>query len=226
MFVSQSMTRDVITIDRDADIFEAKDKMTKHRIRHLPVVGKDDDRIIGIVSDRDIRSALPCSLLKDYDTGKTREKLLEFKIKDIMIIDPFTVSLSYTIQDTLLLMQKTRVGAFPVVDKQGRIKGIISTRDLLRSFINVLGIGEPGTLLCIIAKEEIGQLKKIVGAITDENISFGSVLVARYWDEGKRAIFPYLLTKKVSNVKRKLKKMGYTLLDPAEWYIDQTSQDK
>ena len=225
MFVSQSMTRDVITINKDADIFKAKDKMTKHRIRHLPVVGKDN-RIIGIVSDRDIRSALPCSLLKDYDTGKTREKLLEFKIKDIMIIDPFTVSLSYTIQDTLLLMQKTRVGAFPVVDKQGRIKGIVSTRDLLRSFINVLGIGEPGTLLCIIAKEKIGQLKKIVDAITEENISFGSVLVARYWDEGKRAVFPYLLTKKVSHVKRKLKKMGYTLLDPTEWYIDQISQDK
>ncbi|MBC2694488.1 MAG: CBS domain-containing protein [Desulfobacteraceae bacterium] len=225
MFVSQSMTREVITINKDADIFEAKDKMTKHHIRHLPVVGKDN-RIIGIVSDRDIRSALPCSLLKDYDTGKTREKLLEFKIKDIMRIDPFTVSLSYTIQDTLLLMQKTQVGAFPVVDKQGRIKGIVSTRDLLRSFINVLGIGEPGTLLCIIAEEKIGQLKKIVDAITEENISFGSVLVARYWDEGKRAIFPYLLTKKVGHVKRKLKKMGYTLLDPSEWDIDQISQNK
>ena len=225
MFVSQSMTREVITINKDADIFEAKDKMTKYRIRHLPVVGKDN-RIIGIVSDRDIRSALPCSLLKDYDIGKTREKLLEFKIKDIMIIDPFTVSLSYTIQDTLLLMQKTRVGAFPVVDKQGRIKGIISTRDLLRAFINVLGIEESGTLLCIIVEEKIGQLKKIVDAITEENISFGSVLVARYWDEGKKAVFPYLLTKKVSHVKTKLKKMGYTLLDPTEWYIDQTSQDK
>ena len=225
MFVSQSMTRDVITIGKDANIFEAKDKMAKHRIRHLPIVGRDN-RIIGIVSDRDIRSALPCSLLKDYDTGKAREKLLDFKIKDIMIIDPFTVSLSYTIQDALMLMQKTRVGAFPVVDEQGRIKGIISTRDLLRSFINVLGIEEPGTLLCIIVEEKIGQLKKIVDAITEENISFGSVLVARCWDEGKRAVFPYLLTKNVSRVKSKLKKMGYTLLDPTEWYIDDISQNK
>ncbi|MBU4414109.1 MAG: CBS domain-containing protein, partial [Proteobacteria bacterium] len=65
-----------------------------------------------------------------------------------------------------------------------------------------------------------------VDAITEENISFGSVLVARYWDEGKRAVFPYLLTKNVSHVKRKLKKMGYNLLDPTEWYIDQISQDK
>lgn len=226
MFVSQSMTRDVITIDKDANIFEAKDKMAKHRIRHLPIVAKDN-RIIGIVSDRDIRSALPCSLLKDYETGKARKKLrekfLEFKLKDIMIIDPFTVSLSYTIQDALMLMQKTRVGAFPVIDEHGRIKGIISTRDLLRSFINVLGIEEPGTLLCIIAEEKIGQLKKIVDAITEENISFGSVLVARCWDEGKRAVFPYLLTKNVSRVKSKLKKMGYTLLDPTEWYVDDVS---
>jgi len=42
MFVSQSMTRKVITIDKDADIYEAKDKMVKHRIRHLPVVGRNN----------------------------------------------------------------------------------------------------------------------------------------------------------------------------------------
>jgi len=83
------MTREVITINKDADIFEAKDKMTKHRIRHLPVVGKDN-RIIGIVSDRDIRSALPCSLLKDYDTGKTTCLEIRSKSNDIIIVDTGT----------------------------------------------------------------------------------------------------------------------------------------
>ncbi|MBC8392700.1 MAG: CBS domain-containing protein, partial [Deltaproteobacteria bacterium] len=94
-------------------------------------------------------------------------------------------------------------------------------RDLLRACINVLGIGEPGTLLCIIAEEKIGQMKKIVDAITEENISFGSILVARYWDEGMRAVFPYLLTQNVSTVKKKLEALGFTLLDPMEWYLDQ-----
>ena len=67
----------------------------------------------------------------------------------------------------------------------------------------------------------MGQLKRIVDAITEEGISFGSVLVARYWDENKRAVFPYLLTNNVVRIKRKLKDMGYELLDPMEWYLDQ-----
>lgn len=132
-----------------------------------------------------------------------------------------TLSPMDTLQDALLLMQKTLVGALPVVDEKDKLKGIISVRDLLRAFINVLGIGQPGTLLCILVEEKLGQLKKIVDIITEEKISFGSVLVARYWEEGKRAVFPYLLTNNVVNVKKKLKEKGYTLLEPMEWYMDQ-----
>ena len=132
-----------------------------------------------------------------------------------------TLSPMDTIQDALLLIQKTLVGALPVVDKKDKLLGIISVRDLLRAFINVLGIGTPGTLLCILVEEKLGQMKKIVDLITEEKISFGSVLVARYWEEGKRAVFPYLLTNNVVKVKKKLKDAGYTLLDPMEWYMDQ-----
>ncbi|MBW2409406.1 MAG: CBS domain-containing protein [Deltaproteobacteria bacterium] len=220
MFVSKSMTRKVITINKAAGIFEAQEKMADNRIRHLPVVD-EDNHLIGIVTDRDIRSALPYSLFKGFETSKTREALPDLKVKDIMTEKPATISLSYTIQDALLLIQKLRVGALPVVDEDGKLKGIISVRDLLRAFINVLGIGEPGTLLCILVEEKVGQLKKIVDAVTEENISFGSVLVARYWDENKRAVFPYLLTQNVAPIKRKLEKMGFELLDPMEWYLDQ-----
>jgi acetoin utilization protein AcuB len=138
-----------------------------------------------------------------------------------MTKDPISISPTYTIQDALLLIQNSKVGALPVVDDDLKLKGIISVRDLLRAFINVLGIEEPGTLLCILVEEKIGQLKKIVDAITEENISFGSVLVARYWDENKRAVFIYLLTQNVAHLKKKLKNLGFTLLDPMEWYLDQ-----
>ena len=123
-------------------------------------------------------------------------------------------------------MQENKFGAFPVVDDEGKLKGIISVHDLLRAFINVLGIGEPGTLLCILVEEKIGQMKKIVDAITEENVSFGSILVARYWEKNKKAVFPYLLTQNVSHVKEKLKKMGYQLLDPMEWYLDQLPKNE
>lgn len=223
MFVSQSMTRKVITIDQEADIFEAQEKMAHNRIRHLPVIDPRD-RLIGIVTDRDIRSALPFELFKDPGLEAEKEKISDLKIKDVMTQNPKTISPDYTIQDALLLIQDLRVGALPVVDDQGKLKGIISVRDLLRAFINVLGIGEPGTLLGILVEEEVGQLKKIIDAITEENVSFGSVLVARYWEKNKRAVFPYLLTQNVAHIKRKLKNMGYTLLEPMEWYLDQLPQ--
>ena len=120
-----------------------------------------------------------------------------------------------------MVIQDSKVGALPVVDENGKVTGIISVRDLLRAFINVLGIGEPGTLLCILVEEKVGQLKKIVDAVTEENISFGSVLVARYWDENKRAVFTYLLTLNVAHIKKKLENLGFTLLDPMQWYLDQ-----
>jgi acetoin utilization protein AcuB len=221
MFVSRSMTPKVITIDKDASIFDAQEIMAKHTIRHLPVVD-DENRLIGIVTDRDIRSALPTNIFKALeDPFNVKEKLKTMKIQDVMTQDPFTISPSDTIQDALLLIQQKRVGAFPVVVNEGKLKGILSVRDLLRAFTNVLGIGEPGTLLCILVEEKIGQLKKIVDAITEENISFGSILVARYWEENKRAVFPYLLTQNIARVKKKLRDMGYTLLDPMDWYLDQ-----
>jgi acetoin utilization protein AcuB len=143
-----------------------------------------------------------------------------------MTKNPITISATYTLQDALLVIQDARVGALPVVDENGILSGIISVRDLLRAFINVLGIGEPGTLLCILAEEKVGQLKKIVDAITAENISFGSVLVARYWQKDKRAVFPYLLTQNVAHVKEKLKNMGFSVLDPMEWYLDQLPKNE
>jgi acetoin utilization protein AcuB len=219
------MTLKVITVDQEASIFDAQELLVKNKIRHLPIIDKDR-RLIGIITDRDIRSALPYNYLKEPCSEAEMEKVSKYRVKDIMTKDPITISPTYTIQDALLLIQNSKVGALPVVDEDHRLTGIISVRDLLRAFINVLGIGEPGTLLCILVEEKVGQLKKIVDAITEENISFGSVLVARYWDKNKRAVFIYLLTQNIAHVKNKLKNLGFTLLDPMQWYLDQLPQNE
>jgi len=225
MFVSRSMTRKVITVEPDDGIFKAQELMATNRIRHLPVI-QPDGRLIGIVTDRDIRSALPYKFFKEFPSEEEKKNFSELKIKNIMSKDPITISPTYTIQDALVMIQDARVGALPVVDENGILRGIISVRDLLRAFINVLGVGEPGTLLCILVEEKVGQLKKIVDAITEENISLASVLVARYWEKDKRAVFPYLLAQNVAHVKEKLKNMGFTLLDPMEWYLDQLPKNE
>lgn len=220
MFVGRSMTSQVITTHPDDDIFKAKEKMDAYHVRHLPVI-ENDNTVVGIVTDRDIRSALPSRLLHYSGNKEERRALSEYQVKDIMTQDPLTISPNETIQDALLLIQKNLIGALPVVDENGLLKGIISVRDILRAFINVMGIDEPGILLCIIADQKVGEIKKIVDAVSEENILLGSILVAKYWEKNKRAVFPYLLTQDVSRLKTKLETMGFTLLHPMKWHLDQ-----
>jgi acetoin utilization protein AcuB len=137
-----------------------------------------------------------------------------------MTRNPVVISPENTLEDALLLMERVQVGAFPVVDRERKVVGIITVRDLMRAFINVLGLHEPGTLLCILAENKLGTMKKIVDLISEERIPFGSILVARHWDEGKRAVFPYLLTNNVAKVKKKLEGQGFELLNPMKWYLD------
>lgn len=223
MFVSDRMSTDLITAGPDMTIFEAKKLMTEKNIRHLPVVD-EAGKLLGIVTDRDMRDAMPSTLLKKPDYDITLGKIGNRPIGDIMTQKPMTIYAYYTLQDTLLVMQKKKVGALPVIDEEGYLKGILSTRDLLTAFVNIMNIDEPGSLLCILAENQQGQMKKIVDIITEEKISLGSVLVARFWDKDKRAIFPYLMTNNVINVKKKLVDNGFELIDPMEWYVDQLPQ--
>ncbi len=223
MFISKSMTSKVITTQPQETLLKARELLKSNRIRHLPVLG-DDGRLVGIITDRDIRSALPEAFFREEGEAPDPTRYAEKTVGETMTRDPMTISPQDTIEDALLLIQKMRVGAFPVVDDDGYLKGIISVRDLLRAFINVLGIEEPGTLLGILVEEKVGQLKKIVDAITEENISCGSILVSRHWEKDMRAVFAYLLTNSVSRVKRKLTDLGFELLDPMEWAMDRLPQ--
>ena len=224
MFISKIMTRNAVTIDINADISQARKIMTENNFLHLPVVD-ESNFLIGIVTDRDVRSVSPSFHIAGDIGIEALKRFSSLKIKDIMTKNPVALSPLDTLQDALILLQKKRFGAFPVIDEQKKLIGIVSVRDILREFINVLGLEEPGTLVCIIAENKLGQMKKIVDAITEEHVSFGSVLVARYWEKGKRAVFPYLLTQNIAPIKRKLKNMGYTILDPMDWYMDHLPQN-
>ncbi|NTU90168.1 MAG: CBS domain-containing protein, partial [Actinobacteria bacterium] len=64
MFIDQSMTRKVITIDPEAGILEAREKMRRYQFHSLPVIDTDRN-LVGIVTDRDVRSAWPSDLFSE-----------------------------------------------------------------------------------------------------------------------------------------------------------------
>lgn len=225
MFIDKSMTRDVVTVGPETAILAAQALMVRNGIRHLPVVG-ENNILVGIVTDRDIRSAMPSAVLSEAEKATEQGRLVDMKVREIMTANPVTVSRTQTLEDALLIIQTRKVGALPVVDQEGKLEGIISVRDLLRAFANILGLEEPGALIGIVVEDKLGQMKKIVDAITETRVSIGSILVARTWEKGKKAVFPYLLTNNISKVKNHLRKLGFTLLDPMEWYLDQLPKRK
>ena len=211
----------VVTIEPEAGILQAKAKMTSHNIRHLPVVD-GAQKLVGISSDRDLRSVLPYGMKDDSDVAHLKRNLSAVTVADVMTPSPHTISESETLQDALLQFVRHNVGAFPVVDDRQRVVAMISYRDLLRMFIQFLGVEQAGSFLAVSAEDSPGLVQDLVDRISRERIPIASMLVIRPWQENRNAIYLYLLTKNSVKVRKLVEQMGrYALLNPLEWFLRQ-----
>jgi acetoin utilization protein AcuB len=127
------MTRDPLTVSPSETVGQADEILTDNRFRQLPVV--QDSELVGIITDRDIRSFLSGSLLTNLDA---REKALNTKVREIMTTDPLTLSPDDDLQEAVALFVEEKIGGMPVVDETEGLVGIITYVDLLRCFLNQL----------------------------------------------------------------------------------------
>jgi acetoin utilization protein AcuB len=133
MKVVDVMTKDPLTVTPTETIGQADELMNTNKIRQLPVVqGKD---LVGIVTDRDIRSFLSGSLLEGVEA---REEALNTKVREIMTTEPMTVSSDDDLQEAIELMIEEKIGGIPVVDEAEGLVGIVTYVDVLRCFLNRL----------------------------------------------------------------------------------------
>jgi acetoin utilization protein AcuB len=127
------MTKDPLTVMPSETIGQADELMTTNRIRQVPVV--QGNELVGIVTDRDIRSFLSGSLL---ESGEAREKALNTEVREIMTTEPMTVSPDDDLQEAVELMIDEKIGGIPVVDEAEGLVGIVTYVDVLRCFLNRL----------------------------------------------------------------------------------------
>jgi acetoin utilization protein AcuB len=133
MKVMDVMTRDPLTTSLTETIGQADELMNTNRIRQLPVV--EGKRLIGIVTDRDIRSFLSGSLL---ESPEARERALSSAVQEIMTTEPITVSPDDDLQEAVEIMIEEKIGGIPVVDEREGLVGIVTYVDILRCFLNRL----------------------------------------------------------------------------------------
>ena len=136
--VRQVMTRSPITLDPDAPVATAVAVMRERRIRHLPVVD-EAGRVIGIVSDRDLRTALLAPAIAEHLSAAARRRLrgaqtsLEnLPVRQVMTWRPVTTAPDAPVAHAAALMLERGLSSLPVVEG-GRIIGIVPERDVLRT---------------------------------------------------------------------------------------------
>ena len=125
--VSDWMTEEVLAVEVFDSIGIARRLMAKHRINQVPVV--DGEKLIGIVTDRDIRDAYPTSILIDH--AKEIDRFADsYTVEDVMTFNVISVKPQTSLLTAVRLLRRHRIGSLPVV-KKGELVGIITRSDVL-----------------------------------------------------------------------------------------------
>lgn len=129
------MRVDVVTARPDASAKEAFELMRKGKFRHLPIVDARQ-KIVGIISDRDIRNV---AVFFDKKAQNTTDYHISgtTRVCDIMTADPVTVNADDELHAAADLMAKHHYGCLPVVNN-GKLVGILTRSDLMKLLVKFL----------------------------------------------------------------------------------------
>jgi acetoin utilization protein AcuB len=123
----------------DKTLAEIENIMTKSCIEHLPVL--NNGVLVGIISNLDIKSYK--SMKAGTVASDRKDDLtLELKAFQIMTRDVFTVTEETSLIDTIRIMIEKQIHCLPVLSKAGRVVGIVSSTDILRSYMVIAELFE------------------------------------------------------------------------------------
>ena len=187
-----------ITITAQASISEAIELMKINSIRHLPVVAKNN-MLQGFITLADLKQGLIPSMLGDLN------------LRDLMIKDPVTVSPDDDIEFAAQLIYNHKIGGMPVV-KDGRLSGIITATDILRTFIDMMGILSSTSRIDVVIDDRPNSFKKALQIINETGADI--INVGRTAQQtGRQVYFFRLGACKTSAIKETLEKEGYEVLE-------------
>jgi len=150
MKVESWMVKDVVTIGSKAGIKDAIMVMKKHSVRHLPVV--DNNTLVGLVTLGDLKQAIIASMIE------------QLKVSDVMIREPFTITRDTALEKAARIIYEKRIGCLPVVEDK-KIVGILTVNDILKAFIDMLGVLKGGSRVDVILKNVHGSFDEVVSII-------------------------------------------------------------
>jgi acetoin utilization protein AcuB len=154
MKIRSLMASAPITITVRHSVQDALELMKLNAIRHLPVVD-DENHLQGLVTLADLKQAFIPSILGD------------FTLADMMIRNPVTVSADDDIEFAAQLIYKHKIGGLPVT-KGRKLLGIITESDILRAFIDMMGILSSSARIDVTTGDDLGGLNRAIRIINEK----------------------------------------------------------
>jgi acetoin utilization protein AcuB len=148
--VADWMSDGVLAVETFDSIAIARQLMAKHRVNQLPVL--DDDRLVGIVTDRDIRDAYPTSMM--INRGKEIDRFADsVTVEEVMSHDVMVVRPDMSLTAAVSLLRRHRIGSLPVM-KSGKLVGIITRSDILDFVLSGAGFKSPKAIRARASKKK------------------------------------------------------------------------
>ena len=132
---AQRMVRKLHTVKPMDSLRHAREIMETNRVNQLPVVV--GGKVVGIVTDRDLRDATPSVFETSQRTSghaAPAPDLDALRVKDVMTENVLTLGPSASLADAARLMRRERIGAIPIVDGD-RLVGLVARSDVLDAFV-------------------------------------------------------------------------------------------
>jgi acetoin utilization protein AcuB len=215
-FMREKIQRNPVTISPDASFFEARNLIHEKGVRHIPVVDKNN-RLAGIVTDRDIRQAAPsdATLLSvqelNYLLGKLKVSGFMTPKDKLITITPDTL-----IEEAVQLMHDHKIGCLPVLEGEN-LYGLFTETDALDHLVDIFGYKEKGTRLTLALEDKPGSMLGILEVMKKHNVNITSIITPSFIVEGKRIAAIRLKTEDYQGIVKDLEKAGYEVLSIGKW---------
>jgi acetoin utilization protein AcuB len=208
MLVKHRMSTEPRSVQPGDSLAHALRLTREHRIRHLPVVLNGE--LAGIVSDRDMRLAMPSPLtVADADRASFLERT---PVEQIMTREVITTGPLDTVEDAAKLLCRHRIGALPVVDAHGGLLGMITETDVLTAFAEVLSAGGPSSRLEVLIPDRPGELARALDLVGGElKLNVTSLMVLPRGEDGNKTTIIHVATIDPREAIETLERAGFTV---------------
>lgn len=241
MLVEEIMTKEVVAIGPEMPIGDVHILMERRNVRHFPVLevaqvrasknshsqasieqelaspnpagplDDDDAKLVGIVSDRDIRAV--GSPLPNAKQGVT----LQDPVRRIMVSPVLSAHPLDPIEESASVLREHKIGAMPVLNGDTLV-GIVTSTDFLESLVKMTGVQGAATRLEIEVENRPNALARLVAAVAEEDVGILSVLTHTRdaADEGTICFVLRVDTIDGRGLANSLREKGFRVLWPPE----------